>query len=80
MKYFHSQQDLLLLILKDILKQKVNMDKMRCFSRSKTQQIIWKEKQIAGAVALVSIQCKNQRFPYIGKIFPGGTRGKEPGC
>lgn len=59
MKYFHSQEDLLLLILKDILKQKVNMDKMRCFSRSKTQQIIWKEKQIAGAVALVSIQFKN---------------------
>lgn len=56
------------------------MDKMRCFSRSKTQQIIWKEKQIAGAVALVSIQCKNERFPYTGKIFPGGTLGKEPGC
>ena len=45
----------------DILKQKVNMDKMRRFSRSKTQQIIWKEKQIAGAVDLVSIQCKNQQ-------------------
>ena len=35
------------------------MDKMRCFSRSKTQQIIWKEKQIAGAVALALIQCKD---------------------
>lgn len=53
---------------------------MRCFSRSKTQQIIWKEKQIAGAVALVLIQCKDQRFPYTGKIFPGGRTGKEPGC